>query len=76
MYMYAYVYIGNTCLHIVDTVFRVFFYVASMKHPGKLGGGCLRGGSIPNTWSLVPQEKESSSRDMEVANRGSDLWST
>lgn len=47
-----------------------------MKHPGKVGGGCLGRGSIPTTWSLVPQEKESSSRDMEVAQGTSDLRST
>lgn len=33
MYMYTYVYIGNTCLHIVDTVFSFYTVVATMKYP-------------------------------------------
>lgn len=48
--------------------------MATRKHPGE--GGHQGGGSILVAWSLALQVKASSSRDMEVAEGGSDLWST
>ena len=34
-YMYTYVYIGNTCSQILDTVFSFYTTVATMKCPGE-----------------------------------------